>query len=367
MSECSRSLKRALPKTDGETYLDVLRHVTDQSWEEESSDGAQEALEGCPKGSKIISRRLWNWGTFRAEEYCGDKCRFIGINANEIKDDSIVECFHVGIPHDHMEFLHQAILAGHPKDLRRHLSEAMQDVIQDNFHRPPHVLAQKRVDFIKKYTNLAGQLKAEELKLRLSMPAHIRKIMFGKRLVPFGQMLTDLDFPDKDLVKDIAKGFKLSGWMPDSQLFPRQVKAPKITVDALRATTASFNEKVHRQLQMRQDPLLEGNTWEETVHELEEGWIWEDTTGDWTGKSVARRFGIHQGAKTRVIDDCSVSGLDLTVGTREKFALHSIDQLCSMLSHSFECAPERHCAVLGRTYDLRSAYKQFGLCVEDRD
>eukprot|EP00435_Cladocopium_sp_Y103_P064795 s1396_g26.t1 len=35
-------------------------------------------------------------------------------------------------------------------------------------------------------------------------------------------------------------------------------------------------------------------------------------------------------------------------------------------THSFEISSERHCAVLGRTYDLRSAYKQFGLCEEDR-
>eukprot|EP00435_Cladocopium_sp_Y103_P065553 s1396_g27.t1 len=172
-----------------------------------------------------------------------------------------------------------AIWAGHPKDLKRHVGEAMQDVVLDNFHRPPHQLAQKRVDFIRKYTNLAGQLKADELKLRYSMPPHIRKIMVGKRLALFGRMLSDLEFPDKALVKDIANGFKLSGWMPDSNLFPRQVKSPKLTVDALKGSTASFNEKVFKQMQIRQEPVLENSTWEETEHELREGWIWEDSTG----------------------------------------------------------------------------------------
>ena len=82
---------------------------------------------------------------------------------------------------------------------------------------------------------------------------------------------------------------------------------------------------------------------------------------------MARRFGIKQGQKTRVIDDCTVSGLNLTVGTREKFTLHSIDQMCSMIDHSLELAAGPHCPILGRTYDLKSAYKQFGLCVEDRN
>ena len=68
---------------------------------------------------------------------------------------------------------------------------------------------------------------------------------------------------------------------------------------------------------------------------------------DWSNKSVVRRFGTRQGGKTRVIDDCTVCGLNMTVGTKEKFALHTIDQLCGMLNHSFECAGGQHCNALG--------------------
>ena len=32
-----------------------------------------------------------------------------------------------------------------------------------------------------------------------------------------------------------------------------------------------------------------------------------------------------------------------------------------------ECSEGQHCEVQGRTYDLKSAYKQFGLCSDDRD
>eukprot|EP00435_Cladocopium_sp_Y103_P007172 s3690_g2.t1 len=44
IDECRRSLKRALPKTDTENYLEVVRHVTDQSWEEERESQLQTAL-----------------------------------------------------------------------------------------------------------------------------------------------------------------------------------------------------------------------------------------------------------------------------------------------------------------------------------
>ena len=168
-------------------------------------------------------------------------------------------------------------------------------------------------------------------------------------------------------MEDIASGFKLSGWMPDSELFPRQVKSPTLTQDALRQSTSSFNDKVFKQMQLRQEEELEQDTWNETEHELQQGWIWEDKSRDWTGKAVARRFGLKQSNKTRVIDDCTICGLNLTVGTKEKFALHSIDQLCSMVDHSFELAGKEHCLILGRTFDLKSAYKQFGLCEADRE
>ena len=121
------------------------------------------------------------------------------------------------------------------------------------------------------------------------------------------------------------KGFKISGWMPESHIFKHQVRSPKITADTLKAASSSFVDKVKQQLSLRQDDDLEAATWEETLHELEQGWVWQDDSGDWANKSVARRFGIRKNAKTRVIDDCTVSGLNMTVGTREKFHLHTVD------------------------------------------
>eukprot|EP00435_Cladocopium_sp_Y103_P065682 s14_g27.t1 len=44
ITECSRSLKRSLPKDDSEICLAAVRHVTDQSWEEERESQLQMAL-----------------------------------------------------------------------------------------------------------------------------------------------------------------------------------------------------------------------------------------------------------------------------------------------------------------------------------
>ena len=328
-------------------------------------DYAEAVLAKFPKGSKIISRTLWKWGRFRAE-FGEDRLHAVDIDVNHTDDDVQVESHQVGIPHTPEEFLLKALEAGHPKDLKRHVGQAVQDVLEENFHKPPFFLAKRRLEFIKKYTALAESNKVEELRIKAKMPDHIRRLMQGKRIALLEAMLTDLDFPDVDLIKDITRGFKLSGWMPESNIFTKQVKNPVLTVDALLASTRSFNGKVSKQLHLQQEEDLERDTWDETEAELEQGWIWEDNDPSWDNKVVARRFGIRQGHKTRVIDDCTVCGLNLTVGTKEKFHLHTIDQLCSMLNTSFEMSSGTHCAVMGRTYDLKHAYKQFGLCEEDR-
>ena len=104
-------------------------------------------------------------------------------------------------------FLARALEAGHPKDLERHVDPTMHEVLMDNSHRPPYLLACRRIEFIKKYTQLAQTSRAEELKLRLNMPARIRKLMTGKRLYLLGTMLVDLGFPDHDLLHNLCNGF----------------------------------------------------------------------------------------------------------------------------------------------------------------
>ena len=70
--------------------------------------------------------------------------------------------------------LARALEAGHPKDLERHVDPTMHEVLMDNSHRPPYLLACRRIEFIKKYTQLAQTSRAGELKLRLNMPARVR-------------------------------------------------------------------------------------------------------------------------------------------------------------------------------------------------
>ena len=277
-----------------------------------------------PKGTQILSRRLVTWEKIRDEAAIDnvemESWTVKGCEPPGKQPTDVAEVCKLGIPSDPENLVSRAVCAGHPKDLVGQVGELLQNTIWMNFHQPPYLLAKRRIEFVKKYSSVALELKADELKLRYAMPPHVKAIMKGKRLALLDRILKDLNYPDVNLVEDIVQGFPLSGWMPNSQVFPHSVRHPTLTLEALCCSLDGFNQKVKRQMSVRQDAELETATWEETMNELGKGWIWRDESSSWEGKCVARRFGIKQGGKVRVIDDCSVCGLNQTVGLREKFS-----------------------------------------------
>ena len=63
-----------------------------------------------------------------------------------------------------------------------------------------------------------------------------------------------------------------------------------------------------------------------------------------------------------MIDDFSVSRINHTYGMRERLRVQAVDELCAYLAtllddHQVGNLPK----MKGRTFDLRSAYKQFGV------
>ena len=88
-------------------------------------------------------------------------------------------------------------------------------------------------------------------------------------------------------------------------------------------------------------------------------------TGD--NAAWAMRFGLQQRDKVRVIDDFSVAGVNQTTGLHERLKIFGIDDIAAMLAYSMDsCWQDRHPQMLGKTIDLKSAYKQFGICSDDR-
>ncbi|CAE7032271.1 NaCP60E [Symbiodinium sp. CCMP2592] len=322
-----------------------------------------------PKGSRIVRRSILGWGdVLHSLELCEHPTflevpdpRSVQVAANGTQ----VELVTIGIPCEPSEFIRRALITGHPRSFDFHLEPEIDEAIHANFVGDPGDLARARIDFVKKWSARAKELQPEEDKLHSDMPGYLAQVLHGKRLLLFKEMMQAAGCSDEHLFRDVVAGFRISGWMPATGNSGPKVRAPRMSVDTLKLLAPGLNKTVVTKLARRQDSELEASVWQETQKEIDLGWVWVST--EISLCSIVMRFGIVQNGKVRLIDDCTISCLNLTVGLCERFELHTIDKLAAILSCALERSPASGLSGwVGRNYDLKSAYKQYGVHPVDR-
>ena len=193
------------------------------------------------------------------------------------------------------------------------------------------------------------------------------KVLKGKRLLVLEEILEDMGFPDRNLVKDICAGFRITGWLRDSMLFPHRSKPPQYSVDALMRMSKGISRNVFKSVNSEENSDASVGAWEGTVNEIEKGWLVEDKNPDLDSMVVARRFGLAQKSKVRVIDDFKQCGLHGSAGLPEKYVLHSIDAIAATLVRALTLGIPEGETLCGTTFDLVAAYKQYAIHPEDRE
>ena len=279
-----------------------------------------------------------------------------------------IEICHYGVPSEPFDFIGRAVPAGHPRGYDAFVEKGLHEVARDNFKKSAFAVARCRSDALRYWTKRASELSREGEKLHASLEPHLKNLLAGKRLLLCKEMLAEAGCADEHLVEDIVQAFPLSGWMRCSGSFLPQVRRPDMDIQTLRLLLKGLNKATLSKMQHRHDPDLERATWLETEKEIQNGWVWVDTsTASHSECCIAMRFGIRQGAKIRVIDDCSLCKLNSTVGLKERFQLHTVDSLAAALVQAFkESEASSFPSLCGRTFDLKSAYKQYGVATPDR-
>ena len=335
-----------------------------------ASQSVNALLAQQPKGARIVHRWLLKFSERGSVQPNPPEPEFAftyldGLDMSS-QSDVQVEICKIGIPCSPEVFLERAVLAGHPLAMEQHLSDDVKEAAYLNFKAEPYGVAKMRVDALAFWTDRAKSLQTAEANLHSGMPAHLQPILSGKRLLLLREMMDAAGCQDPDLVSDICAGFDLTGWQPASGHFPARVRRPEMSTETLKVLSAGLNASVLGMLRTQKPDELEMAAWRETQKELEAGWIWIDSSASTEGKIVGHRFAIRQGSKDRVIDDLTVCRLNGTVGLKEKYVLHSVDKLAAFLSHTFSVHGGVQ-GLCGRTYDLTSAYKQFGVNSACRD
>ena len=242
-----------------------------------------------PKGARIVQRQI-QWGKIRVDEQVGGNAFYWSTSEKEYKLDREspmlgkvgtqnsfpAELCTMGIPRDLWDFLARAIEVGHPRSLAIHLNEEVTNMLQQNFAGDLHALVKGRAAYLMKWTNRCKEPESEENRLHSSLEPHLQQVLRGKRLLVFQEMLNDLGYPDENLVQDICNGFKLSGWLQKSGVFPPAFKRPVHDMDTAKKLAKGVNHGICKQVAEPSDDTLSQEVWKQTQEELEKGWTWMD-------------------------------------------------------------------------------------------
>ena len=275
-----------------------------------------------------------------------------------------------GVPWKPEEFVEEAVKRGHPYASRNLLPKELAEAVDAHFELEHHHIAQTRADVCKEWLHNIALLEKDEENLKKGLHRETAETLRSKRLLLWKHMLQTSGCSDVNLPEDVAKGFFITGEVEPSGVFPRSLVPAISTVEELRELAGVNAALAFAETKSSGDHQIDTKLWEKTMEEKHRGWIEGPLSFGLDslspGQTLTRRFAVVQGTdedggpKVRPIDDYSASMVNQTVTSNEKVTLHTLDVVCAMLAYflSFE---DRRSLLVGKSYDLKSAYKQLPL------
>ena len=253
---------------------------------------------------------------------------------------------------------------GHPRFLLARLDSNASEAVRHLLGNGNNVTF-FRTGFLKKWMQRAKELQGDEDALHRSLPEHLQKVLEGKRLLLWREILTALKYPDVKIIDEIIRGFPMTGGVEESGVFQPDVRPPEMTVQQLKGIALGVNHAVVDSLRQAAVTDLDAPAWDETKIEIERGWLAPCEVEDLVRFMWLSVFLCCREANYASLMISTAAGVNQTVGMAEKLRVESVDELAANILVTIMRADDRAgLKLVGRTFDLKSAYKQFGVDLE---
>ncbi len=317
-----------------------------------------------------------------------------GSNFDIPDDDNDVVYVAVGEPWSPSEFAAKASGLRHPFNLAAALDLRLLRNVFDLLTMGPSGMARRREAALAYWERRARDLEASESRLHERMDGAVRSVLKGKRILLLKEMLAAVDYPDRHLASDAAAGFRITGTLSPTGVFPPRVRPATIELEELRRTARARQQQALRDVRASRHDRLNAAVEEGTADDVARGFLSPPLTLDQLESEVgplwvpARRFAIVQGDKPRMIDDFSAYGTNAALTTCDKIAPLGVDEVAGLgkvimdAVHGDEVRlelPDGNCwlgrlspeflhhdiRVVAKEYDLAHAYKQWAISPVD--
>ena len=224
---------------------------------------------------------------------------------NEDHCEQLVQTW--GSPWSPLEFVKQAVKAGHPSQLDACLPMRLK-LLSQKFRVVP-LLERCRHRIQKtKFWNRMAVLKSQEKILKASVHEDVRLVLADKNILLWKEMLQSINYEDMGVVEEFTSGTALVGSAPITGLWPAKFTPATMSISELHDTAA--RERLQGVKAIPMDPAMVETVWEQTLAEVQSGFLIGPIELDQVPHHIplSKGFGIKQGAKTRCVDDFSRSG-----------------------------------------------------------
>ena len=253
-------------------------------------------------------------------------------------------------------------------------------------------MSKRRTDFLKKVLERRAQLESDEIALHKTMAPHVCRVMKGKKLLLLKSLLVEYGYDDLGVMDELISGAPMTGAQRVPPYAERRIRPAASTKEILEAEAVWRTQAILRKQTPEEDKEILRSLGDKEVGMgfLSGPYSSPDEVTAELGRSdwlVNPRFVLYQGskAKPRVIDDAKSSGLNDTYSSGERLRLQDIDYVALMCLQAGRMSAKPWVSValstgetlagkaavvnpswMGRTLDLRKAYKQMAVAASDR-
>ena len=241
------------------------------------------------------------------------------------------------------------------------------------------------------------ELEKTETNIPQNLPTHLRSILKGKRLALLEKLSNLMMWPDSQIHKELAQGFKLVGDGTVSNIFREDVRPASITENELMDSSKFLRPKLLAKLRNAPNAEYNSDLNDITLKEAhDKGWLQgpmseREVNAIFEGRWLpVERFAVRQKDKLRPIDNFASNRVNEAWGNVEKIDLHALDQLTWTMAlickialgnrtveiplkdgsrltgklHDDWNVGNLHCKLT--TLDMKDAYKQLGIHESER-
>ena len=273
-----------------------------------------------------------------------------------------------GVYFSEAEFVREAMLLGHPRSLCGSLPDHIAEAVHALASRSHHDVRSKRHQWLSKWAKRAAEIQAKPDQQWASEDEAMAGVLSQKRLQLLHEIIQAEGYADKDLAKDIHRGFDLVGRCPSSGVLPGKLVPASLDAESLLSCARKVQGALKSTLGPSGDDAMDRELWDKTMLEVKRGWLLGPYEWDSLGprEVPSHRFPLRQGSKLRPIDDYSLSGVNACVTTLEAPTVDAADVACGMASKlCWSLRDKGRCArLVGRSYDLTSQHT--GSCASAR-